>query len=145
MPTDIYTFSNAAVNHLLDNWEHSPVTRAGMGGFDLTGVAQGDLFALQVPFIEVTVHDAAHAPAGINYQSGTKTQGFIDINIYTPLDTGDAELVRLAGLLYSVYERKRINEAQVRPALRALRPYEYRGKLCKSISFPFEFFSGPVR
>ena len=144
MPTDIYTFSNAAINHLLDNWGHSPVTRAGMGGFDLTNTVQGDLFKLQVPFIEVMVHDAGHAPTGINYHSGTKTQGFIDVNIYIPLDTGDAELVRLAGLLYPVYERKRINGAQVRSALQATRPYEYRGKLCKSISFPFEFFSGPV-
>lgn len=145
MPTNIYTFSNAAVNHLLDNWEHSPVTRSGIGGFDMTGVVQGDLFSLQVSFIEISVYAAAHTPTGINYQSGTKTQGFIDINIYTPLDTGDAELVRLASLLYPVYERKRINDAQVRSALRATRPYEYRGKLCKSISFPFEFFSGPVR
>lgn len=144
MPTDIYTFSNAAIAHLLDNWEHSPVVRTGMGGFDLTCTVEGDLFTLQVPFIEVSVHDASHGPAGVNYHSGTKTQGFIDINVYVPLDTGDSELVRLTSLLYPVFERKRINDAQVRTALNATKPYEYRGKLCKSVSFPFEFFSGPV-
>lgn len=144
MPTDIHTFSNAAVGHLLDHWEHSPVVRAGMGGFDLTATVEGDLFALQVPFLEVSVHDTAHASAGVNYHSGTKTQGFIDINVYIPLDIGDAELVRLTSLLYPIFERRRISDAQVRTALQATRPYEYRGKLCKSISFPFEFFSGPV-
>ena len=144
MPTDIHTFSNALVGHLLDHWPHTPITRAGSGGFDLTGTVIGDLFSLNHDFLEVMVYDEGRSSAGVNYASGTKSHGFIDINVYTGLDSGDSELVRLTGLLYPIFERKRINSAQVRPAAGVTKPYEYRGRLCKSISFPFEFFSGPV-
>lgn len=144
MPTEIYTLSNSLVNHLLDHWPHTPITRAGSGGFDITGVVPGDLFSSKQDFLEIMVHDSARKAAGINYASGTKSHGFIDINVYTGLDMGDSELVRLTGLLYPIFERKRINSAQVRPAVGVTKPYEYRGMLCKSVSFPFEFFSGPV-
>lgn len=144
MPTDIYTLSNALVAHLLDHWPHTPITRAGSGGVDITGSVKGDLFSKRHDFLEIMIYDAGRSPAGINYASGTKSHGFIDINVYTNLDMGDSELVRLTGLLYPILERKRINSAQVRPVVGATKPYEYRGRLCKTVSFPFEFFSGPV-
>ena len=140
MPTDTVQLSAAITTFMLDNWTHTPMCLRGSNGFDLTGQHSGNLNDLGVDFIEFDFNNTARRPAGISRDSGFRVMGFLDIQIFTDVGQGNMKLAEIEHQLFTLLERKTINTAQIRTALNVSRPYEFRGKLTKTVSFPLEYF-----
>lgn len=140
MPTTPTALNKAITDFMLDNWTVTPMCLKGSGGFDLTGTHEGNLNDLDVDFIEFQFNTTNRRPAGISRDSGAQALGFLDIQIYTEVGLGNMKLAEIEHQLFTLLERKTINTAQVRTALDVGRPYEFRGKLTKVVSFPFEYF-----
>jgi hypothetical protein len=140
MPTDTISLSKAITGFMLDNWTLTPFAIKGTEGFDLSGQHTGNLNDLGVDFIEFDFNNTSRSPAGISRDSGSRALGFLDIQIYTAVGQGNMKLAEIEHQLFTLLERKTIDTAQIRTALNVGRPYEFRGKLTKTVSFPLEYF-----
>lgn len=138
MPTDIVDFSKALTNLLIDEWAVTPVTMKGSGGLDLKGSSE-NLFHDGAEFIEFEVGVEARSGAGISAASGVRVLGYIDVQMYTNTGEGTTRLADIERQLYQLLERRSLNAAQIRTGV-ASKPYEFRGRLTKNVSFPFEYF-----
>lgn len=141
MPIETSDLGSAVAGFLLDNWTATPLCFTGSKGFDLSGQHTQNLYDVSVDFIEFEFNGTARKPAGVSRDSGIQALGFLDIQIYTELGLGNMKLAEIEQQLFKLLERKTIATAQVRAALSVGKPYEFRGKLTKMVSFPFEYFS----
>jgi hypothetical protein len=134
--------TGAIIDRFITHWTHCAMCIKGSGGFDLSGTNPPDknVYDLGIDFIEFEYNDSGRTSAGINRDSGVRVLGFLDVQIFTQLGFGNMRLAEIERHLFTLLERQTIATAQVRPALSAGRPYEFRGKLTKVISFPFEYF-----
>jgi hypothetical protein len=144
MAASVSEISLTLTNYLLQNWTLTPISKLTLNGADITNQIEGSLFQKNINFICIDFVQSNRKGAGISYNSGVHSQGFLDIEIYVELGVGDADMLNIEQQLCILFERKKIGPANVKPAI-VSRPYELRGKLAKTLSFPVEFFSIPCK
>lgn len=140
MPTTLPQVKLALINHLLDNWPSTPICESGAGGVDISGQVQGNLFDSDAEFIEIDIGLTARGAAGVSRHSGTRVLAYLDVQMYIMPGSGTMRLAELESQLYPLVERKTIGGAEIRNAQGQSKPYEFRGRLTKIVSFPIEYF-----
>jgi hypothetical protein len=140
VPTTFPTLKLAITNHLIDNWPATPICESGAGGTDITGQVTGSLFDSSHEFIEIDIGVTARGAAGVSRHSGTRVLAYLDVQMYIEPGSGTMRLAELESQLYPLVERKTIGGAEIRNAQGQSKPYEFRGRLTKIVSFPIEYF-----
>lgn len=143
MPTTASALNLAITNYFLDHWHETPLTKPSTGGIDMTGTLGSGMsvYDADCDFVEFNFHVTSRDPTGVGRETGSKSFGVLQVEIFTAKGTGDMSMTRLEEMIYTLFERKTINTAQIRAAAGVSRPYEHRGRLAKSIAFPVEFFT----
>ncbi len=142
MPIDITQVKPAIVNYVLTNYSTTPVTLKNTGGFDVTRQFSNDtnLHDLDVPFIEIDIKNSAVSKkAGVGVSAPYKSLGFANVHLYTCTGKGESELDELQKQLFKLLRGGAIPSIWFREA-DAGDTYTFRGKLCRELTFSFEYF-----